>query len=145
MLEGICLLLVSSPSPRICPQVVPTNYSLHSRRVCCSHSGIFQLWMLSYPNNRVFYTASPNHCSPGNLGVSACVSMNGASKLLEGKPQELHRYLVRGSIALLLDHPPRVAAVLALSLSYARGLALALPDLDQEPNNSKPRQNEPKR
>lgn len=41
----------SSPSLRICPQGAPTNFSLHSRRVCYTHSGIFQIWMLSYPNN----------------------------------------------------------------------------------------------
>ena len=75
----------SSPSPRICPQGAPTNYSLHSRRVWYSHSGIFEIWILSYPNNRVIYTAAPSQWSPGNLGVSACVNMNGSTRLLEGK------------------------------------------------------------
>ena len=75
----------STPSPRICPQGPPVNYSIHSRRVWYSHSGIFEIWMLSYPNNRVIYTAAPSQWSPGNLGVSACVNMNGSTKLLEGK------------------------------------------------------------
>ena len=73
----------SSLSLGIWPQGAPIHYSLHGRRVCYSHSGIFQIWMLSFPNNRVIYTAAPSHWLLGRLGVSACVSMNGAFKLLE--------------------------------------------------------------
>ena len=40
-----------------------------------------------------------------------------------------------------LSHMKRMAAISALALSYARGLAL--PDLEQEPNAYNPRQSDP--
>ena len=41
----------SSLNLGICTQGVPICYSLHGSRVCYSHSGIYQIWMLSFPNN----------------------------------------------------------------------------------------------
>ena len=79
----------AGPDPVLCKtsSYGSVNYIINARRVWYSHSGIFEIWMLSYPNNRVIYTATPSQWSPGNLGVSACVSMNGSSKLLEGKTE----------------------------------------------------------
>ena len=79
----------AGPDPVLCKtsSYGSVNYNINARRVWYSHSGIFEIWMLSYPNNRVIYTATPSQWSPGNLGVSACVSMNGSSKLLEGKTE----------------------------------------------------------
>ena len=77
------------PDPVLCKtsNYGSVNYSINPRSVWYSHSGVFEIRMHSYPNNRVIFTATPSQWSPGNLGVSACVNINGTTRLLEGNTQ----------------------------------------------------------
>ena len=79
----------AGPDPVLCKtsNYGSVNYSINPRRAWYSHSGVFEIWMHSFPNNRVIFTATPSQWSPGNLGVSACVNINGTTRLLEGNTQ----------------------------------------------------------